>query len=301
MYTPKLTQAGLAIMDKLHDSGYPVITAYQLFREFYLLHISGKKLRLRQKLPDQESFARLRKGLLDHRILSIDADYRRVYRIVKNNDGSAEDICCLVDPFCYLSHLSAMARYGLTDRRPHGLQLTAANSQTMGRLVRAVMESDYGIEGIRELEANGVALPQYSFKHPDRVRNREVSVYRSNQLGEMQNVRGAFARISTIGQTFVEMLQNPQLCGGMNHVLEVWEEHASVYCEDIISSVDQQSSGIIKVRAGYILDEKLGISSDSRVESWVQYAQRGGTRVLDPSSPFASSYSSKWMISINVS
>ncbi|MCZ2154007.1 hypothetical protein [Alicycliphilus denitrificans] len=40
---------------------------------------------------------------------------------------------------------------------------------------------------------------------------------------------------------------------------------------------------------------------DIVLDGWVQYAQRGGSRMLDPQAEYASHYSEKWMLSINVS
>ncbi len=53
------------------------------------------------------------------------------------------------------------------------------------------------------------------------------------------------------------------------------------------------------MRAGYILDERLNIKND-RIEAWTKYAQRGGSRKLDPSSDYIPEWSEKWCISINI-
>jgi predicted transcriptional regulator of viral defense system len=105
--------------------------------------------------------------------------------------------------------------------------------------------------------------------------------------------------MSTIGQTFLDTLDNPERCGGIAHVLDIWSQHARTYLEEIIDRIERTEKPILKIRAGYILEEHLGLS-EARVETWVQMAQRGSSRVLNPGKPFASIFSEKWMLSLNV-
>jgi len=95
------------------------------------------------------------------------------------------------------------------------------------------------------------------------------------------------------------MLSNPELCGGMAHVIDVWKESAKTYLDEIIQAIDKSPKSIIKCRAGYIIEQILNIK-DCKVSKWSEFAQRGGSRVLDPNSPYAPEFSEKWMISINV-
>ena len=95
------------------------------------------------------------------------------------------------------------------------------------------------------------------------------------------------------------MLDQPALCGGMAHVLDVWVAHAPPFVEEIIAAIDRAPEKIIKVRAGYIFNELLQIS-DERIEAWARFAQRGGSRRLDPAKAYVNRYSEKWMISLNV-
>jgi len=106
-------------------------------------------------------------------------------------------------------------------------------------------------------------------------------------------------RLSSIGQTFLDMLQKPDLCGGMSHILDIWEEHAETYLDEIVAAVDTTTSGLVKSRAGYILEERLELNHPG-VGPWKALGQRGGSRKLDPSKEFTPTFSETWMISINV-
>ena len=110
---------------------------------------------------------------------------------------------------------------------------------------------------------------------------------------------GEETRISSIGQTFADMLGESGLCGGMRHVLDVWEREAAQWVPEIAASVDKLTSKIAKVRAGYILSELLEIEHPA-IERWEQFAQRGGSRKLDPEGEYLPSFSERWMISLNV-
>ena len=133
--------------------------------------------------------------------------------------------------------------------------------------------------------------------HPGRVRGRAVRVRMSRIARESIRDRNGFSRVATIGQTFLDMVQHPGLCGGMVHVLEVWEEHAITYLDHIIAAVSSASS-VVKCRAGYIIEVRLGVK-DTGVEEWHDCAQRGGSSRLDPSRPYLPEWSEKWMISLN--
>ncbi len=257
------------------------------------LDASETKLYLRRGTPDRDDITRFRLILKTAGVVANDRDYGpRVIRVLSISDLPAEDIICLVDPTCYVSHLSAMQRWGLTDRTPRALALTRPDRKTATATLRAHMH-----EAMNRPENNLYPLTQV--QHPRRVRRREVRMHESKTAGAFMTIRGTSVRLSTVGQTFLDMLQRPDLCGGMTHVLDVWEEHASTFLDEIVAKINQTPTALIKSRAGYILEERLGIRHPC-IERWKAFGQRGGSRKLDPTRAFAPVFSEAWMISLNI-
>ena len=291
----KLTRAGSYLAGLLQENGKPVLTSFEFFRIIWQMYreSSGKRLYLRSNTPKREDYARLKSSLREADVIGADRDYRvRVIRVLSISDLPAEDIICLVDPTCYISHLSAMQRWGLTDRSPEALVLTRPDRKTAAEQLRA-----YRAEALGENEAN--SFPLSIVGHPARVRSRDIRICESKSAGAFLKNRGSDIRLATIGQTFLDMLQQPDLCGGMSHVLDAWEEHAETYLDDIVATVDTATSGLVKSRAGYILEERQGLHHPG-IESWKAFGQRGGSRKLDPAKDFAPTFSETWMISLNV-
>jgi predicted transcriptional regulator of viral defense system len=246
-------------------------------------------------------------ALSQDRFLRADKDFEssitistrtRVFRVADIPDAPAEDIACLVDPFTYISHLSALNRYGLTSRQPKMLMIASPQAQIWSNLAREKMTFDYGFAPFGGEEPN-FFRPLQHISIPSQLRNRMIDLHNVAKEYRIQPVVDGFSRIIEIGSLFAQTLDDQSHCGGINHVLEIWDEHAETYLESIISAVTQFQSPIVKVRAGYILAERLGIT-DPRIEAWKAFAQRGGSRRLDPSSPYAPTFSEEWKISINV-
>lgn len=294
-YPEKPTRAATHLSGILEEADKPVLTPFELFRLIWQMYrdSAGEKLYLRSETPTPEDYSRLRLGLKHASVIGADRDYgARIIRVLTVSDLSAESIVCMVDPTCYVSHLSAMQRWGLTDRSPDALILTRPDRKSAQAYLRDYMDKILG-------EGEDNPFPLKIIKHPARVRRRKVHVYETTTAGDYVVNRSDNVRISTIGQTFLDTLQKPDLCGGMSHVLDVWEEHAAIHLEDIIAAVDTATSNLVKSRAGYILDERLAFRHEG-IERWKTFGQRGSSRKLDPSKEFASTFSETWMISLNV-
>ncbi len=294
-YPEKLTRAGSYLANLLEANDKPVLTKFSFFRLIRQMYVEspGKKLYLRHETPGQDDYTRLRLNLKKTGVIGADRDYgARVIRVLTVSDLPAENIICLVDPTCYISHLSAMQRWGLTDRSTDALLVTRPDSKTAAAQLQTYMTDALG-------EDNNTPYPLKIIKHPDLVRRRPVHIYESKTAGKFLKNRSDDVRLSSIGQTFLDMLQKPDLCGGMSHIMDVWKEHAETYLDEIVATVDTATIGIVKSRAGYILEERLQLNHPS-VGRWKALGQRGGSRRLDPSKEFAPTFSETWMISLNV-
>ncbi|KUR81369.1 hypothetical protein [Novosphingobium sp. Fuku2-ISO-50] len=277
----------------------PIVTDYEFFvlgqQLFAKKEWKGEPLK---RLPLEWDRTRARNAinrLGARRTIAPDVDFRSgVWRVVQSTRaGSAEEIACIADPFCYVSHLSAMQRYGLTDRSPEALHLTTPIRSIWNGLRDRKLQADLG----EQLPTEHPALVRLGFKGV--VRRRPVIVHESSHPAQPIPVAGERTQIASIGRTFVDMLAEPALCGGIHHVLDIWNHEAEQWAPQIIQAVDCFEAKIVKVRAGYILTEVLEIEDD-RINAWQQYAQRGGSRKLNPDAPYGPTYSERWMISLNV-
>lgn len=277
----------------------PVIMFYDFFVLGYRLlqepSLNGTSLK---RLPDGWDQTRAKNAirrLESRKTLVADSDFRSgVWRVTQSTRaGSAEEVACIVDPFVYISHLSAMQRYGLTDRSPQALHLTTPKRPLWNALRDERLRKDLpALENIKR-----PVLNRPGFK--DTLRRRPIMMHASSHPWTPSPLSGEETRITSIGQTFADMLNEPHLCGGMRHVLDIWGNEADQWLSEIVAAIDQLDSKIAKVRAGYILSEVMDIDHPT-LHNWEKFAQRGGSRKLDPEADYAPEFSERWMISINV-
>ncbi|NKC10899.1 MAG: hypothetical protein GKR94_01440 [Gammaproteobacteria bacterium] len=281
----------------------PVVTRYELGTLVYQLYLAkkfrGQPVRVSKDAPEPQDLSNVIKLLLDQGVLSHDRNFPKkgVFRVLGKQEAAIEDIVCTVDPFAFVSHLSAMDYHGLTDRLPRPLYWSSPVDKKWKDLALERMQKD--CEGFLDDYLRG------GFPHLRRIRmhriaqrpveRRGVSEFR----GAYRTVRGRAFRVATIGRTFLDMVREPVLCGGMSHVLDVFEQHAKSYLKLIVTEIDQWGSPIDKVRAGYILEERCDVE-DRTVQQWLKYAQRGGSRRLDAKAEYSSEYSERWSLSLNV-
>jgi len=291
-----------AITLSLGEVEEPVVTPYRLGLIVHRLYVQkeyqGEKInRLQKDHATAAEFSRQLSDLLEAGVLRpLKGCSASVYSLLGRRDDDAEEVACSIDPFCYLSHLSAMAHHGLTERIPSALFVSSPDAKAWKQFAVERMEKDLKRD-YAAYQSHG--LPLLLRLKMNKIGRREVHRFASSHLGAYTIVKGRALRVSSLGRTFLDMLRNPELCGGMRHVMEVFEEHGARYLPLIVKEIDLHGAKIDKVRAGYILEERMKLK-DATIESWVALAQRGGSRKLDASAEYRPVWSDRWCLSLNL-
>ena len=123
------------VKELLIDRQAPIISALDLqamlLGIYAGIHPGSHQSRTRKQNPSESDISRAIQRLENARVVRRDPDFKGThYQVFDVLEQSAEVVCCLVDPFIWVSHLSAMQLQGLTDRNPAALVLTRPDSQT---------------------------------------------------------------------------------------------------------------------------------------------------------------------------
>lgn len=285
----------------LQEWPFPVISAYQLgitlFSAYNEKKYKNNPIQLLELPFDKDEYSTLIDQCLDDGIINQHKDFpsRSVFSIRGRVNSSAEEIVCTINPYAYISHLSAMDYHGLTDRNPTTSYISAPSPGKWKKFALSKMKKDLG-DYYQDYISSG--FPRLQNIVLKKINKKVIHTYSSLHLGAYKIVKNNTIRVSPIGKTFLDMLREPDLCDGLLHVLDVFEEHAQRYFNLIADEIDRHGKPIDKVRAGYILSELLEMN-DPKIDDWKQFAQRGGSRKLDPSEEYSTDYSETWCLSIN--
>lgn len=290
-----------AIVRLLGEHSRPVISRFQLSALIWELYrtntFNGQALRPHRSVLDRAAFERYESRLVDTGVLKPvpGLSKKSAYMLLGANVSDPRVLACELDPFCYVSHLSAMEFHGLTDRLPEILYLStpAPGPWKMAAVERMQKELGESYEAYVASELPSVGRIAF-----DKLLGRTIHRFASLHAGAYRSFKDQHLRVATLGRTFLDMLHEPQLCGGLSHVLQVYKEHAPMYFRLIADEIDQHGTAIDKVRAGYILETLCGLR-DVRIDAWVAHAARGGSRKLDASADYSPEFSERWCLSIN--
>jgi len=238
-----------------------------------------------------------RAALIDRGVLLPDKSLpKTLFRTPTAKQADASELMCAVDPFGYVAYLSAMAFHGLTNRLPKVIYFVTPDNERWRVMAKEKMIKDLNEAYQAFIEAQ---LPLLRHSSVKKIDGMLIEQFRTKSVGGWRHARDGLLRVTGIGRTFLDMLQRSDLCGGIRHVLDVYEESAGSHLGAIIAELNSHGTKIDRVRAGYILEEICHLSDD-RISAWVEDTSRGGSRKLDPQAEYSSNFSERWSLSINV-
>jgi predicted transcriptional regulator of viral defense system len=273
----------------------PVISDYELRLQIFKLY-KEKKVQSRKKAYN--CIKECVSELINNGVITHNKEFAEsiVFNITGKKGYDSGDVACALDPFSYVSHISAMAFHGLTDRIPHVLYISTPPSRQWKVFASERMKKDLG-EWAEEHE--NACLPKLKKIRIENISGKPVIQYSSIHQGAFKKTEDRSLRVSTIGRTFLDMVREQGYCGGIRHVVEVYTEHGGIYKRTIIDHVDRNGKSIEKARVGYLLEECCGVK-DGKMDEWAKNVQRGSSKKLDPTSGYSPIYSERWCLSINV-
>ena len=282
--------AGL-VAGVLASTTAPAVAAYELARQVFAF--LGHEQGAGPKEVYQSVVGSLSKVHLLTPILHVTPD---AYLLFGRSNASPAEVVCSLDPFAYVSHLSAMEHHGLTDRFPKILYMTRPQAVEWRKQAAVRAAKDLG-ERLPAYESSG--LPRLVQPKIATIGHTVIRFSERSQLGAFRLVAGSSLRVATIGRVFLDMLREPALCGGIQHVVDIYRREARRYLKLIVDEVDRHGLPIDKVRAGYLLSQVCELDTPE-LERWQKLAQRGGSRKLDAEGEYVPDYSERWKLSINV-
>ncbi|UQQ17143.1 type IV toxin-antitoxin system AbiEi family antitoxin domain-containing protein [Xanthomonas arboricola] len=285
----------------LAERDSPIISTYWIASKLFRLGMErtyeGQPLQLPADQPGAVMLGEARKALLKRKVIVQDKSLPgQLYRL-PGETWPVSELMCSIDPFGYVAYLSAMAYHGLTNRLPKVLYFVSPYPPIWNDLAEEKMRKDLGDLYRPYAESELPKLRRIKIEKLDGVVIKEIRT--KEYGGGWRSANNGTLRVTGLGRTFVDMLQHPDICGGIRHVIEVFQEHAEQHLKAIVAAVNTHGGPIDKVRAGYILESYCGIESID-VDAWTACASRGGSRKLDPQGEYSPDFSAKWCLSINV-
>lgn len=284
-----------AILRRLASLGRPIFTDYDLGRVVFATLTQSDTTHPSASPDDYVKFVH---QLIDTGAVEARKDFRpgTVFQLIGHPTYPPAELACLVDPFAYVSHLSAMEHYGLTDRFPSVLYLSTPPNAEWRAFATNRMKTELRDAFEHYLNSGFPLLRNIGITKIERT---TVHILRRTNRGAFKTISDKNLRVATVGRTFLDMLREPQLCGGIQHVIDIYRHNAKDYLRLIVDEFDAHGSAIDKVRAGYLLTEVCQLESET-FRSWETFAQRGGSRKLDAEADYSDAFSEKWKLSINV-
>lgn len=216
--------------------------------------------------------------------------YRASVPYARERELDEREVLMEVHPYACLGYLSALFYHGMTEEMPKVITAISPADGRGGLLPPETDADDW--EGLDLVKGR---KPADVLGWPVRWRGVKPEWYFGFELYRGQ---GFPLRVTTRERTLVDGLRDPELCGGLENVLRAWASSVDLLDADsVVYQVERLGGGVLRQRVGFVM-ERLGLSHPA-LEGWSRTTERGGSRKLLASAPYAPTYDGRWDLSIN--
>jgi predicted transcriptional regulator of viral defense system len=204
---------------------------------------------------------------------------------------SDEQIVQEANPWAVFSHATAIAHHGLTNDIPQHLTANYIRSPRANRIPLGTTPDDW-----IELE-----MPLGS--RPRQIGPVTVNWIRTKEAFDfghcVSSSQGIPIYVTDVERTLLDALRAPAKCGGVQATLQAWKRAlGSLNQKRLIQYTERFENAVLRQRVGFLL-ELAGVS-DPSMDKWRKSLLRGGSVRFVAGAPYASSYSERWNLSLNV-
>lgn len=203
-----------------------------------------------------------------------------------------EKLVCDIFPYGFVSYLNAMKVYNITDKLPKIVYFTTCSRQQWKELsISDIRQRKNHLKNISD------CIPVFP-SNRDFFSSRILTDQKSKKIPIKRTPDGI--NVPEIGELFLDMLREPEKCGGEQHVIDVIKEYGKTYSRLIIRHTEKFGTIIDKVRVGFIVEKILNLKNPI-VYNWKDlYSKgRGSSRKFFANRSFESWYNDEWNISLN--
>jgi hypothetical protein len=226
--------------------------------------------------------------------------------------NTPEQIVSGIYPFGYLSHLSAMNAYKLGSVKSSAIYFTCLGRMDWHNQSLKDLRSEFKVNVTnyidldgsmsRTTSLNGIHVEEQSiidgYPSADVLEDIGIIIINKKYLDESEWWGGV--KVQNIIDLFIDMIRSPQYCGGLQHVIRVYNHHLDIYFEKIVEKLEVSGSIIDRARFGFITEKHI-FKTHILFTKWKaeQKNKRGGSRKLVSTLDFDSEFDPDWNISIN--
>lgn len=225
------------------------------------------------------------------------------FYLIGNRNQDLDKIICAIYPFGYLAYLSAIQHYKLASYKTSSIYFVCPSrsewkTNCLKRLKKTLPEWNDKDKGVPLFYADlNDLIPTYPVE--EQILGSQFILFNQKKSANFEVWKDV--RVEYIIDLYVDMLRNPQFCGGLEEVIKIYNNTIDGYLDAIVSFLNSDAgTQIDRARFGFICQKYLHINHPA-FEQWreEQKNKRGGSRKLVASLEFDPVFDEDWNISIN--